>query len=194
MNPKTVQTPSRSFCSCFLPGFFLSFYFLLPLLLVTCLFHQPALARLIGVRIMEASAWMAAWVNIQGGLQLKWGLPEKAEMLRTMLKRSEAKTTTTKKNTEKSYTAATAICYCGILAQQPNYSHALIFSFPPLAIVPSCHPLFLFLATFIHVFFSFQAALHVADISRCSHPPQSFTFALCLIFSLISTALLAPTQ
>lgn len=72
---------------------------------------------------MEASAWMDARVNIQGGSWLKWGLPEKAGRLRTTLK-----TKWSKNNNNKNNLAATAICYCGILAQQPNYSHALILS------------------------------------------------------------------
>lgn len=158
------------------------------------LFLQSALARLTGVRIIEASAWMDAWVNIQRGLQLKWELPEKAERLSSRWKLSEAK----KKKKKSSETPATAICDSGILAQQPNYSHALILSFTSFssfccALLP---PPLLFIAISFHVFSSFQAALHVPDMSRCSHTPRSFKFTPRLIFPPIHatpTATLSTT-
>lgn len=52
----------------------------------------------------------------------------------------------------------------------------LRFLLCPLATPP------LFIAISFHVFFSFQAVLHVPDMSRCSHTPRSFKFTPRLIF------------
>lgn len=64
----------------------------------------------------------------------------------------------------------------------------------PVSVVPSCHPP-LFIAISFYVFFSFQAVLHVPDMSRCSHTPRSFKFTPRLIFPPIrATCTATPSK
>lgn len=87
------------------------------------LFLQSALAHLIGVRIIEASVWMDALVNIQRGLELKWGLA----YLRNLTRERRWKLSEAKKlwNT----TDNSNLLHVNF-AQQANYSQTLIlFSF-----------------------------------------------------------------
>lgn len=196
MNPKTVQASSSVnfapasylICSFFLSLFLPFSLFIASILLLSSpvsFFSRPSHIWLVWGSWRLQHGWVGGSISREDCSSNESYLREQRDWGRRW-KLSEAKTTRMKTTSQQQQQFATVEFFP---SSQITVTHwFFLLPLPPLAVVPSCHPPSLFLATFIHVFVSFQVALHVPDMSRCSHPPRSFKFTPRLIFSPIGAA------
>lgn len=184
-NPKIVQTSSVNLApASYLASFFLFLASLLLYLSPVSSFSRPSHVWLVWGSWRLQHGWMRGSISREDRSSNE-GYLRKQRGWGRRWKLSEAKTTTTKTTKQQQQFATVEF----LPSSQITVTHwFFLLALPPLAVVPSCHLPFLFLATFIHVFVSFQAALHVPDMSRCSHPPRSFKFTSRLIFLPIGAA------